>query len=439
MIQGLITSDPFSQTIAAVLCVGLVMVLNFSVEPYVKQRYDTFECLVSTTEVVLMLLGCLVAQRTREEQEAGVVDETDTSLEVTALVCLIPALLVGTYCVAEDVRQYMLLRTAGFLREKKRVNVSSGIFDINRTLVSWLQQEASEQLTEFHHLEPKLVKAKKVYGAAVATAKREKYARQLRAEPNLVDWLLQEHRRGAHGPLTGYVAALVDDDRRVEKGELARRNATTVFNSKAEPALALWLSEAAHAEDRKRVYALLKELDDYRALLPPTMSARLYRLLRNLVDSILSRGSGAVEQLRLGTGATVTSENRLAKLLNSGAILHHKKEELMRQNEYENILTDLLNELNCEAVILIPAPHSDLEKRQRRVECRPPPRVQLPRLVVLDDNLQRSDKKTEKMQKRHQEITDWSCAQDSPAGQCMIEKQPLKVDDSMLDLRFRKM
>jgi hypothetical protein len=56
----LATDDPVTQSLQATCCVGFVMVLNFSLKPFIRTVYDTLDSAGCTLEVFVYLLGISV-------------------------------------------------------------------------------------------------------------------------------------------------------------------------------------------------------------------------------------------------------------------------------------------------------------------------------------------------------------------------------------------
>jgi len=105
-----------------------------------------------------------------------------------------------------------------------------------------------------------------------------------------------------------------------------------------------------------------------------------------------------------------------------------QKDELMRKNALELLLEDLLGYINCETVVLIPGPGTN--GNDNKV---------LPRLIVQRDTLAQTDAKKEKMRLAIENATDWKCTEETPAGQCILQAKPIKIDDVFLDNRFKAM
>ena len=60
-----LSAHPVQQSVGAVLVVGVVLLANMYYRPYIRVEYDIFDMLMSTTQVVIILLGILVRARIR--------------------------------------------------------------------------------------------------------------------------------------------------------------------------------------------------------------------------------------------------------------------------------------------------------------------------------------------------------------------------------------
>jgi hypothetical protein len=66
----LCTDDPVTQSIQATCCVGFVMVLNFSLKPFIRDAYDILDSAGCALEVVVYLLGISVLNTSGQSEVA---------------------------------------------------------------------------------------------------------------------------------------------------------------------------------------------------------------------------------------------------------------------------------------------------------------------------------------------------------------------------------
>jgi hypothetical protein len=75
--------DAYLQSLLGAFCVGLVMVINYSQKPFIRDIYDSFDALTCVTEVTVFLLGLSLyyrrANATTDDEIASVGTGSTTS------------------------------------------------------------------------------------------------------------------------------------------------------------------------------------------------------------------------------------------------------------------------------------------------------------------------------------------------------------------------
>ena len=116
--------------------------------------------------------------------------------ELLAIFFLCFMLLFTVAAVKNDVNNLRFQSRARRMRAKKQVMIPP-VFQCNNKMLDMLEIASDEQLAKFRSLEKKLIKAVKVYGGRLSSARRTMYDRMLDSEPRLLDHALVKGRGGS--------------------------------------------------------------------------------------------------------------------------------------------------------------------------------------------------------------------------------------------------
>ena len=447
----LAVKEPFTQSILGVVCVGVVQLGVFASQPFWRREYNIYEMLGTTSEALVLLLGILVLYRSRLEVQVAAGDVPEGAVSVynalePVVYVLIIAMLIG--CV---ITFYLDMEFVSFKRRWERARHASGmalkdevwrITPSDTVVLEYIESATDQQKRRLKALEKALMRAEKTYSNEAAKTKRDVYEAQLKAEPKLMGWLA-DMRVNTTDVMPSYVTHLMDE----AAAEAHPVTATEIIDEQRRAAIALWLSEGATDPERRLVDEVVNEINDYReghVLLRPLLT----RLIRDPVAKMLSKfkitpaqrktdkmaaNAYAVKEAAADVKgpeqeamkALDRSKSKLGKWALSVKKLGTNKDlktDLLRQNAIEQMLSKLLEELNCETVVLVPI---------KTDEYKP-----LPRLVLLsEDHFMKGAMEMEKM--KIERTTDWECSNKrSPAGRCLSTGEPLVIANLLLDRRF---
>jgi len=107
-------------------------------------------------------------------------------------------------------------------------------------------------------------------------------------------------------------------------------------------------------------------------------------------------------------------------LRKSTSALEASRKVLLRQNATEQLLKELLDESNCEGVVLIPI--------ERMIDGQDVPKMLFTSSIYGDD--------PDKDAKRMKETTGWECNEGTPAGLCKNSRAVVNVKNLIADSRF---
>lgn len=451
------------------LVVGLVMAANFAWAPYVKRTYDILDQIVSLTECMIFLMGMLAMyrQQTRELKAMGLnVDEYDTHERIETLIvfmvvitlCCLAAGAVWDFVGLYHARNDRIMRKSKGIGEPKLLNMQAR----GSLMLEWLKQANAADLASFHKVQLMLNRAHaRIENEDAIDAKLAAYSTQIQGMPELMDRVLTSREGDIF--LSHFVNDIASNPERGD-GVAASELIADSFSS----SVLMWLNDVADpkekavfanfvaalkkfslAQKRKesvgerftncwektfaatdRVKAIqLKIENDIKAARTkqeqPSESqtdshmdgkdGKNGEATSSTSDVPASTQEGADEALR------ARSKGSLGALLSKTATsLQQSKEELLRRNAVERLLKELLDEANCEAVVLVP-----IEKMADGQE--------VPRLVFASE---RYGDNPEKDSARVDEATGWDCKEGTPAGLSKSLRATVNVTNLIADSRF---
>ena len=389
--------------------------------------------------------------------------------ELLAIFFLCFMLLFTVAAVKNDVNNLRFQSRARRMRAKKQVMIPP-VFQCNNKMLDMLEIASDEQLAKFRSLEKKLIKAVKVYGGRLSSARRTMYDRMLDSEPRLLDHALVKGRGGSGSALTKLVSAMLLDEKH---GDYTTKVSGFVEPDRMDAIVALWLSEGASVDDRKLLRDFAEDMQSFEqgsrdafetgldaikdkasqvgrrlraslagkryglgsnqiVVLPSPSAANSKRPTQPVNDiSVKVESAGAFKRrssiMRRQTAAERHSSPpavRMRQLLEKAAA---QRADLFRLNAMERVMDTLLDSCNCETVILIPAPKLSADI--------------MPRIVVRSstDLGDLGDSSMEAERLDILESTDWNLdSLRKPAGLCFNTKPPaaINVKNALVDKRF---
>jgi hypothetical protein len=349
-------------------------------------------------------------------------------------------------------------RQAARIREKKNVLLSRLVFRVglheqngeypNKEFLDWLESHASSEQVDFvRQIEREALRTTVGAGQSLSAERRQELRAQLDAKPNLIAWLFSSDVTAKE--LKQYMKHLEVK---------ARHHMPTLFTTANSDVLAYWLCEHASREHYRMLRDIATSIETFRSSRRKSRVAKLWRRIRGvheLVDNVAKNVVGelkadmvgmqsAGQQLVGDVAGRIEHQLHISKLFSDGReessgmkfasiasdLAEHKVFRLQskRAIELDELLSNLRYTVNCQSIVLIPAPcgyrdeHYDLVPR---------------RICVDDTNL--SYGASAQLLKAIRAKTDWPCSMMDPAspeGMCFSTAQPVNVECLLLDPRF---
>ena len=450
--------EPIEQSILAAFIIGVVLMANMYFRPYIKAEYDKFDMLMSSVQTMIVLLGVLVYDRTKNENadaaiavELGVPPpETNDALEYVLLAMVTAVFAYGYLALRFDISSIAYQRWVSQLREEKSVHLPEFLdIDAVPEVLGWLEKAGTDESRRFRKLELLAASGMKTYSTkAKATAnRREIYAKLLEAQPLLLGWLLKPERKGADGPLGHLVNLLSNDAEEIATDEY-RMLSDLISNPRHAAPLALWLSESATTPERTLVRELMHEIANHIIVRKEVKSQTLPRRCMSMLLSPLAQSFARFknffdrnkhERRQLTEGSVVRAVEAGPEVqtparpagLNAALVraqLALRKEgkqlDMLQRNEIETYLEDLMLNLNCEAVALIPTKASKHDTSEL-----------LPRILLHESQLDDGTVDQEEVDLLTRKI-DWELKRPSPATLCAQTEEAVLAENVLFDKRF---
>ena len=432
--------------------VGIVMSANFAASPYIHKAYDFYDQVASTVEVVIMLLGILVwyrAQLGLNGQDFSFLE----NVEAVAWTSICVTMMFGFYAAANDYKLTALRFRAQRQRRTRQLLLKSSIFrtgsqdaevyDEGAQLIMGYAEKADEhRMGKLRAAEAVLKKVERQFRGG-GGERVERYAAQLSSTPELLDWLALSTSVASSSSLKTYVSSLLESAAQADAKADTMCPASAVFPQDQLPLLAFWMNEAANDAERATIIDLLGDLGKYRQTLSPGLIERSLGALYARMQGAMAAGRamrGNKSQLLADAlaDATESADTSIAGEESKGTrtrvgpgLLSSKMKAVRKslaadkglmtrmqlENKLNNVMHALLDDMNCEACVLIPIEGHEF--------------TPLPSLVV--DNMGDSlSAETEQIRRS----TDWLCTEGSPSAVCKQSAEPVIVQNIYLDRRF---
>ena len=197
----LVIDDPYTQSLAGVFAVGVVMLANFSYAPFIRQNYDRLDALGCVVLALVFILGLSVHYRKSIAETAQIQEEVGGGESIFLLVFLCAFSCSACYVLSLDVKLLKSAAKAEKLRNSKQIRLSRKIFRVgiaepsgevpNNQFLNWLEKGADEShITILRELEREILRTQADAEDMLSNNQRGHYRTQTEAEPNLVGWLV---------------------------------------------------------------------------------------------------------------------------------------------------------------------------------------------------------------------------------------------------------
>ena len=503
-----------SISVMAIICLGIVLSMNFRYGPYRRAIYDIFELAASISQIVIVLLGIILASNQASETISDTRRETDQT-KIVIVVCfgLSATIVVGIWAIFGDVVRLMLDMRITTLRVAKQLAIRADTFRVD---IHSVQPPSTSLLTFLLHLKDEAyLKRIRALERALKSAHRQQqqrrklsahdakrqdlYQAEINADANVLDWLLDV--KSAPETLSDYL------DLREKYSTDDTWDSDHVFAAGCSGWLSMWLSEQATEEQRELAKNFAYDVSCFhdgaqanrgwlrrklnnssvdilvelfqrqmanKEAIQAAISKRGHKVLEGLrrqataasggvtnLSKHATASSGGVtdfmSQVTLSTehaiaDAMASTEHAIADALAStehviaGSVrvmrdmpCHHS--EKTKKRSLTNIFNKLSNSLSkveianyLEEVLQVAMDTT----ASQMVTLVPVGASELPRLIVLDVDIEGSEKQVEDSRARLMDTLDWTALPGTAVGVCAQTRTTVRVDNALLDKRFGK-
>jgi len=468
----LFANEPALQTVVGAACVTTVALVSFAVSPFVRPVYDRFDVLGCVIQLLILALGLLHYARTFRVGEKL---DFDYSMMGFVFLLLLAFLLLATHAINDDMRRSLLKLRASRIRREKGLLLSDDVLRINintieppeKAILDWVEQITDETVLEkLRELERLVHLAMVKYSDPLARPRAELYEQLMISEPQLIDWLVSDEAVS----LSPFVTALLNstaDDEFDEEGKVRHVTSKNVFGSKYKGALALWVGEIAGNDERASIRDIVYEVNKVKAaaikrdaarwreraarVLPSRLMPAVAKIWPEEAGSIAIRRRGSQcsqevggEDPDCGASSAPTrslTRHKTAKLMThpkvgptlkdvmkTGGIDDRARVRLLFENKIEAVIDSLMRQVQCESIMLLPVGEftSELSDGPQQL----PEICRLAATEGMPDHLARKALRGVSMVGHLSEGT--------PAYDALNSKKVVKVDNALLDQRYRR-
>jgi hypothetical protein len=401
---------------------------------------------VSLTECIIFLLGILAVyrQQTQELIATGLnVNEFDPSNGIEVVVVFLCAITFVSLAFG-GVWDFAMIY---YGNKDKQFRKSKGVGEpkiLNMTaqgglLLDWLKNADEAAVDRFHTVQLMLNKARaRIDQEESVEEKLSAYGAQLEGMPDLMDRVLKSRE----GEI--FLSRFVNDV--VLTQALAGYNslhASALMNDGVGSSVLMWLNEIADPKEKAVFANFIDEVRKFSEKHKRTPSlgdqltscwektfaaAESVKELEHKVQKAAQVARAAsLKSVEIITGKAETTETTKEGTRSLSALIRRNsdtlirdKDLLLRRNAVERLMKDLLDEANCEGVMLIP-----IEKVSNGEE--------FPRMVFASD-VYGDD--PEKDSARIEEVSGWDCKEGTPSGLCKSSRAVVNVKNLIGDSRF---